>query len=112
MFSGCVRMLAGLSIALVTLVIGERNAEQGLIIGRWYDEALLTGVAQVARGGIEAFAPYGRTINLSLDVVGTVVNLATEFMTISARECPSIVSHYHAYPDPSYPFPFQLLYLV
>lgn len=111
-FSGCARMLSGLSICIVTLNIGERNAEQGMIIGPWYDEALMTGIAQIARGATEAFMPYGRLINLSLDVIGTIRNLISEIRHASVCQEAMGPSANRPHPNPSYPFPFWLLYLA
>ena len=48
--SGCVRMGTGLLMCAVTLGVGERDAMQGVIIGHWYDECLLTGITQIGRG--------------------------------------------------------------
>lgn len=76
-FSGCARILTGTVILLVTLAIGERNAHTGMIIGRFYDEALLTGVSQLARGILEAFVPFGWVANATLDVIATYFNLTT-----------------------------------
>jgi hypothetical protein len=92
-------MLTGVSICLFTLSFGDRNASKGVVVGRWYDEALMTGVAQVARGATEAFMPYGRVVNLSLE------ELDADKLTNSPYAFP--------YPDPNYfLFPFQLLYLA
>jgi hypothetical protein len=115
-FSGCARMLTGASICLLTLSVGERDAQQGVIIGHWYDEALNTGVAQVARGATEAFMPYGRIVNLSLDVIGTISNLINEATNVSDKvsgcQCCPEFSNHGPYPDPNYPSVFGLLYLA
>lgn len=76
--SGCVRIGIGACILLLTLSVGDPSSNNGLIIGRWYKEALVTGVAQIARGILEAFVSSGRLVNLSLDTVGTVFNLRAE----------------------------------
>lgn len=54
------------------------NATQGAIIGHWYDEALLTGITQIARGALEAFVPFGWVANASLDAIATIYNLGKE----------------------------------
>ena len=109
--SGCVRMAIGLSICILTLAVGEPKVNQGGIIGgHWYNEALLTGITQIARGALEALVPFGRVVNASLDVIATIYNLGLEVVvnsfTYTGGEVP------HTYPDPKYPFPFFLLHLV
>jgi hypothetical protein len=117
-FSGCARMLTGVSICLFTLSVGDRNASKGVVVGRWYDEALATGIAQIARGATEAFMPYGRVVNLSLDLIGTINNLFVELddrypqLELDADKLTNS-PYAFPYPDPNYfLFPFQLLYLV
>lgn len=73
--SGSIRMAVGAAIVGTTLCIGDRKAEEGVIIGRFYDEAIATGVAQIARGALEAFVPFGHLANLALDVVATPWNV-------------------------------------
>lgn len=111
-FSGCGRMGSGLIICAVTLIVGDRNAFKGLIIGHWYDEALLTGVAQIAKGAFEAFVPYGKIVNASLDAIATVFNLTGQVVATSVcTGCMGYANH-GPYRDPDYPFPFSLLHLV
>ncbi|WP_075882684.1 hypothetical protein [Candidatus Protochlamydia sp. W-9] len=110
--SGCVRMGSGLMMCAVTLAVGERNATRGAIIGHWYDEALLTGITQIARGALEAFVPFGWIANVSLDAIATIYNVNKEINVTSAcTGCMEGVNH-EPYPNPKYPFPFWLLYLV
>lgn len=110
--TGNIRIVSGLAICAVTLAVGERNAKQGAIIGHWYDEALWTGIAQIARGILEAYVPYGWAVNASLDVIGTFVNLTKEVANASTcRGCMAYRSH-EPYPDPKYPLPFSLLNIV
>lgn len=112
LFSGCARILSGSSIFLLTLCIGERDAEKGAIIGHWYDEALTMGVAQVARGAIEAFMPYGRIVNLSGDIIATIVNVFEEAGALSVcTGCLGFVNH-EPYEDPDYPLPLRFLNFV
>ena len=103
--SGLIRMGIGCSIVVVTLAIGTPIAGPGPITGRWYSEALKTGIAQVFRGSMEALMPYGGVVNGCLDVLGTVSNIQAEYYFD-----PSERPRHH--PDPSYWFPFQLLRLV
>jgi len=72
--SGKCRIVSGLLMCVVTLTVGKKNSKDALIIGHWYDEALLTGISQMARGAIEAFVPNGRIVNASIGVIGTVYN--------------------------------------
>jgi len=110
--SGCLRIGSGLLMCVVTLAIGERDAIQGAIIGHWYDEALLTGIAQVARGILEAFVPFGWIANASLDVVGTASNFGKQLTVASTcAGCMGYTNH-GPHPDPKYPFPFWLLHLA
>ncbi len=113
-YSGCTRIAIGVSICAVTLVRGDRHAQQGAIIGRWYDEALLTGMAQIVRGILEAFIPNGQLVNASFDVIATVFNLGSEVTTECA--CPRCFAQQGGpvgpYPEPQYPLPFWPLYLA
>lgn len=107
--SGCVRIATGVLICASVLKVGDRNAKSGANIGHLYDEALLTGITQIARGVIEAFLPFGWYINLNLDVIATHFNFLKEFENALEPDpydddCP--------YQEPVYPFPFWLLYLA
>jgi hypothetical protein len=106
--SGCVRMGTGLIMCAVTLAVGERNANQGVIIGRYYDEALLTGITQIARGALEAFVPSGWVVNASLDAIATIPNLLNE----AQLGCSFVDKQNVPHSDPKYPFPFSLLHLA
>lgn len=110
--SGCVRMAIGASIIGITLIIGDPKAHSGAITGRFYREAILTGVAQIARGALEALVPFGWVANVALDFLATPFNLKTEFK--ESRACPSgcMDCDKHAHKDPNYPFPFQILYVA
>ena len=109
-FSGLTRMGTGLSIVVLTLCVGNRRADQGLIIGRWYDEALLTGICQIARGALEALVPFGWVINAGLDAGFTVLNLFREGMTLT--DAAPDVCAFCPHPDPQYSFPFSVLSLA
>lgn len=76
--SGSIRMGIGCSIIVLTLALGSPSSDRGAIIGRWYKEALITGIAQVARGGLEAFVPCARVARMVLDGIATVANVSTE----------------------------------
>jgi hypothetical protein len=103
--SGLIRMGIGCSIVVVTLAIGTPIGGPGPITGRWYGEALKTGIAQIFRGSMEALMPYGSVVNACLDVLGTMINIRAE-----RHFDPSVHPRHH--PDPSYWLPFQLLRLV
>lgn len=112
LFSGCARMGTGLAMCAVTLAVGQRNATQGVIIQHWYDEALMTGITQIARGALEAFVPFGRVANASLDAITTVFNITKDCLAASVCSgCMSFENH-EPYSDPEYPFPFWLLHLA
>ncbi|MFI5342687.1 MAG: hypothetical protein ACHQUC_00530 [Chlamydiales bacterium] len=118
--SGCVRIVSGCAIIATTLTIGDPKARKGVIIDRWYSEALLTGVAQVARGVFEAFVPYGKIINAGLDVIGTVVNLLkiASNTHIGCAECERLSDidqrspNEEPHPGPNYYLPLMFLDLV
>ncbi len=104
--SGCVRIGSGAAIIATTLAIGDRNAEEGAVIGRWYDEALRTGIAQIVRGVFESMVPFGQVVNLLADIVATPFNFGAGIEDISMKcDCTT-----PPYPDPHYSF--QLLYFV
>ncbi len=103
--SGLMRVGIGFSIVVVTLQIGTPTPGPGPITGDWYGEALLTGIAQVFRGSMEALVPYGSIVNACLDVLGTVINIRAEHYFDPSK-------HPRHHPDPSYWLPFQLLRLV
>lgn len=114
--SGCVRVLSGVSICVVTLAVGDRDASKGMIIGRWYDEALLTGMAQIVRGVLTAALathPYGWAVNASLDVLGTFYNLTHILNNMSIGSLGNPQLHVNApHSDPRYPLPLQILHLA
>lgn len=107
--SGSFRIATGLATIATTLAIGDRNAPRGMIIGHWYDEAIMTGISQVCRGILEAFIPYGRVVNLALDTICTVINMTKEVNAASV--CPHCMGYtnHQPYPDPAYQFPLSLL---
>ncbi|MFA6119248.1 MAG: hypothetical protein WCT85_03390 [Parachlamydiales bacterium] len=115
--SGCIRMGIGSSIIILSFALGSPNAKEGLIIGRWFKEALVTGTAQIARGALEAFFSFGRLINLSLDVIGTIINLHTEVCHLrytGGMEEDEILAEEARppYRDPNYPILFIPLYFA
>ena len=106
--SGLMRMGIGFSIIVVTLGIGTPTVGPGYIVGRWYGEALLTGIAQIFRGSMEALTSYGCIVNGYLDFLGTLSNIDAD--GLSALSTLSENSYDH--PDPDYWLPFQFLRLV
>ncbi|VHN99660.1 hypothetical protein [Candidatus Rhabdochlamydia sp. T3358] len=112
--SGCVRAVIGTGIIGVTLAIGEREASSGAIIGRWYDEAIGTGMTQIARGALEALVPFGWVVNAALDIAATPFNLAKEVE--GSLVCDGCMTgggrHEPPHDDANYPIPFRLLHLV
>lgn len=110
--SGCVRIGTGVAMCAFTLAVGDPKARQGVIIGHWYNEALLTGITQVARGVLEAFVPFGWIMNASLDAPSTIVNLRTVFNDITRQSHPFAGVNYNPYADPEYPLALCPLYLA
>lgn len=97
---------------LLLRLLGERDALQGIIIGHWYDEALLTGITQVGRGIFEAFVPFGRAVNAALDFVSTILNIRKELGNASVcARCMGYTNH-RPYPVSKYSLPFLFLHLV
>jgi hypothetical protein len=111
--SGCVRIGTGLAMCAVALAVGERNAKQGLIIGHWYDECLITGITQIARGVLEAFVPFGWIANASLDTIATFWNIKQECQNNPTfRTSVGEYQGHQPYRDPEYPLPFLFLSAV
>jgi hypothetical protein len=118
--SGCIRIASGCAIIATTLAVGDPKAKKGLIINRWYSEALLTGVAQVARGVLEAFVSYGMFINAGLDAISTVVNLLkiASNTHIGCSKCEQLSDiderspHNEPHPGPNFPLPLIFLNVV
>lgn len=74
--SGIYRILTGVSLCVFTLTAGERHAQEGFPIQHWYDEALVTGAAQILRGMIDICVPFGHLVNTVLDGVNTGIAFA------------------------------------
>lgn len=71
-FSGCTRIAGGFLLGTFTLILGGLKGELHLPI---YEECLKTSGAQMIRGFIEGFVPFGWTLNLILDLICTPNNL-------------------------------------
>lgn len=128
--SGSIRILTGVVLFVISQKYGHLSTDtKGLFIGRFFIEAQATAIAQIGRGCLEAFVPYGRYVNIGLDVVGTINNWIQsqlwEFETntpyASCSECKdedrSPGDHIHnggtfAHPNPRYPFYLKPLLLV
>ncbi|MGE3954634.1 MAG: hypothetical protein AB7F31_05550 [Parachlamydiales bacterium] len=124
LYTGCARVLSGAGMLAVTLLIGEPDALQGLIIGPYYREALNMGAAQIYRGLLEAgllefairrvgvdfgtLSPLigGRQMNLLFDFGATPFNIYTHFDQMRS----SVDTD--KYPEPAYPILLWPLYLV
>lgn len=109
--SGTIRAGIGVAMLVGVLAVGDRDAHDGKIIGRWYDEALNQSMAQIVRGLFEAFVPYGFAANALLDIVGTVVNLGQEIFWEGFNDLPYSRTP-SAHDNPTYPLPFKTLYLI
>lgn len=117
--SGCVRIGTGTAMCALAIYFGERNAATGFIIGHLYDETLLTGVTQIMRGAIEAFAPFSLLLNGSLDILGTFANITHACSNVEpVRGSDEAVVNAHLprgvrpHEDPWIPFPFSLIDLA
>lgn len=112
--SGSLRMAIGAGFIGVTLAIGDRKANNGAIIGHWYDEAIKTGIAQITRGALEALVPFGWIANASLDVIATPFNLSKEIEgSLTCEECMMMGgNHIRPHQDAEYPTPLWLLHLA
>lgn len=111
LISGCLRITSGIVICLATLICGNKNAKEGLIIGHWYDEAIRTGIAQIWRGFLEA-VPFGWIANASLDVIGTFSNITKDVSNYYPDSVFGKLPNPGPYPDPKYPIPFWWLYIA
>lgn len=116
--SGCARMAVWSVVLSAVLAIGERNPArgQGLIIDRWYDEAICTAIAQISRGALEVFAPFAWKTNLALDVIATPFNFLST--AIGSIQCAGRINGgddscpHEPHQDANYPLLFSPLYLA
>jgi hypothetical protein len=116
LYSGSIRMITGAILCMATLMVGNRDAEEGIIIGPWYTEALRTGATQIVRGFFEAIGPLGYFVNAELDCGMSVMNFFREGM----QKADTAPQHRIRYPnakhgpllDPQYPKPLWVLYLA
>lgn len=107
LMSGSARILIGTGLLAVTLAIGDRKATSGTIIRRWYDEAIVTGITQIARGALEAIVSFGWVATSLLDIIGTLRNLRKDALP-SCTDC----KRRHPHDDVVYPFPLSILHLA
>jgi hypothetical protein len=112
-YSGFVRM--GMAWGALMAVSSHKNP----ISDTWGKEAYCTAIAQIARGLLEATCPYGRALNLGLDIVATWINLNNEVEAQLSRDKnePHLHKIYHGtsiyrHIDPDYNNLFKILYLV
>jgi hypothetical protein len=107
--SGALRMCTGAAMIGATLAIGERDAQYGAIIGRYYDEALNTGAVQMARGALTLTGPIGVIANVIFDLLATgmAVNqsIHANYTTYAYGAAPL------PHKEPLYPFPLNILFL-
>ena len=96
-----IRICSGIVMAMTTLLFGDPNALSGMIIGRWYYEAISTAIMQIIRGLLDLY--FAGFINLVLDIVFSLFNLAV--FLLEERDT---VAHN----DVQYPLVFSWLYLV
>ncbi len=75
LYTGRFRILSGLSLLSLTLTCGQPSADNGVLIGRFYKEGVVTGVSQMARGILEAFVPGGLLATAFLDVASSTADL-------------------------------------
>jgi len=124
--SGIIRMGTGLvTLAALALKVGipkSGNAEgqpnTGLLAEHRYREALHMAVAQVARGAIEAFVPYGGVALLVVDIIATPCNISNSLKNVSdqnrirSRVEPEVNDPKFSHRQPEYSSYFCCLNLV
>ena len=77
--AACIRLASASILILTTLIAGNRNTEKGFLIGTFYDEAIITGIAQIVRATLEIYIPLGPYGHLALDIIATPINIAQNF---------------------------------
>jgi len=112
--SGCVRIGIGIALLSGTLKFGNRHAHEGAIIGRWYDEAIGTATAQITRGILEAFVPFGWAVNATLDIIATPFNISKEILHMVRRSSynDDLADNAAPHQDTEYPLALGLLHLA
>lgn len=110
-FTGGARVLFGLGLAIGVKSTQKRDAVNGMIIGKFYDESIRTGQAQVVRGLIE-MTGLSLFINGAIGTVATVCNVCiiwdAKTKHISAFDKPKVLPH----KGPKYRHVFKLMHLV
>jgi hypothetical protein len=75
-FSGSLRVFTGSMMVALTLIYGNMNEEKYRPMpDHFFNEELLTGITQIARGILEVLWPLGLIINAPLDFTFTFINL-------------------------------------
>lgn len=106
--SGCIRMVLGGMIC----VIGFSSLSPSKDFSA---EVRCTGAAQIVRGALEAYIPYGRIFNISLDAVATISNVLKDAEVQMKRSMVINCSSWlHEFPDdhPEYPHILKILHLA
>jgi len=101
-YSGHVRMATGLAMCAIAQF--HINNNENPLVEEFYWETLNTGVAQIARGALEAYVQHGRAINAFLDLSATIYNVYSKHNFKK--------DDYVDQKNPVYPLPFRFLYLV
>jgi hypothetical protein len=107
--SGCVRMGTGLALIASAVVLKNHPCTHGLFGNDRFDEAIGTGITQIARGALESFIPLGSLLNFCLDVGSTPFNLYLSQKTHARKENSTTQGPYE---EPPYFPPFSLLYMA
>src|SRR5687768_3373199 len=108
-YSGHVRMATGLAMCAVAQLHLKNNND--IYMEEYYVETLQTGIAQIARGALEAYFQYGPYFNAFLDVSSTLVNVFKEY-TLRKGSDDFLINTEYAEENPQYPLPLRFLYVV
>lgn len=96
MIAGALRIASGALMVGTALAIGNRNALVGAIIGRFYDETIETGIAQITRGVLTLAGPIGFVANAVFDLLATKGNISK-----------TLNNYYTTYPMSAYNIPYR-----
>ncbi len=78
-FSGPVRVVIWSFVLGLSIILGDPRSPQGILVDKYYYEVRDTAIVQITRGIAEASSStLSKKINLSLDVVHTIVNLMVD----------------------------------
>lgn len=112
LYSGLFRIGSALLTKAVFLSLSFYANDKDDVLKKWSDEAQVMANAQIARGILEAFLPFGHVVNFYLDTFGTVKNLSSELYSYTLSTICNGQQEYQKNQDPVYPYPMGVLNLV